>query len=79
LVSGLREAETLSITVYRIGWVTFSGNSTAVTLSNNEIVDQIKLEKFGDGWLYNTLVPEDELAEIDLLHPVPFEELNFPT
>jgi hypothetical protein len=79
LVSGLREAETLSITVYRIGWVTFSGNSTAVTLADNEVVDQIQLEKFGDGWLYNTLVPEDELAEIDLLHPVSFEELNFPT
>jgi hypothetical protein len=80
LVSGLRAAETLSITVYRIGWVTFSGNSTTVTLTNKDIVDQIQLEKYGEeSWLYNTLVPEDELAEIDLLHPVSFEELNFPT
>jgi len=70
VVSALREAETLSITIYRIGWVTFTGNSTVVTLANNEIVDQIQLEKFGDGWLYNNLVPEDELSTIDLLDPI---------
>jgi hypothetical protein len=56
--------------------VTFSGNSTVVTLTNNELVDQIQLEKYGEeGWLYNNLVPEDELATIDLMRPVPFEEL----
>jgi hypothetical protein len=70
VVSALREAETLSITIYRIGWVTFTGNSTVVTLANNELVDQIQLEKFGDGWLYNNLVPEDELSTIDLLDPI---------
>ena len=77
-VSALREAETLSITVYRLGWATFTGNSTIFTSANKELVDQIQLEKFGDGWLYNTLVPEEELAEIDLLHPVSFEELLTP-
>jgi hypothetical protein len=78
LVDTIREAETLFITVHRIGWVTFTGNSTIVTLANNEIVDQIQLEKFGDGFLYNNLVPEDELATIDLLRQVPFEELLTP-
>jgi hypothetical protein len=75
VVSAIREAETLYITIRRIGWVTFTGNSTEVTLANNEIVDQIQLEKFGDGFLYNTLVPEDELSTIDLLHPVSFKDL----
>jgi len=71
VVSALREAETVFITVYRIGWVTFTDNSTIVTLANNEIVDQIQLEKFGEeGWLYNDLVPEDELATVDLLDPI---------
>lgn len=71
LVSALREAETLFITVHRIGWVTFSGNSTVVTLANNEIVDQIQLDKYGeDTFLYNNLVPEEELANIDLLRPI---------
>jgi hypothetical protein len=75
-VSALREAETLSVTIYRLGWVTFTGNSTIFTSANNEVVDQIQLEKFGEeGWLYNNLIPEDELADTDLLHPLSFEEM----
>jgi hypothetical protein len=75
LVSAIREADTLYLTIRRIGWVTFTGNSTEVMLANNELVDQIQLEKFGDGFLYNTLVPEEELSTIDLLHPVSFKDL----
>jgi hypothetical protein len=76
VVSALREAETVSISIYRIGWVTFSDNSTVFTLANNELVDQIQLEKFGnEEFLYNNLVPEDELSTINLMRPVPFEEL----
>jgi hypothetical protein len=76
-VSALREAETVTISLYRIGMVTFSGNSTEVTQANKELVTQIQLEKYGEeGWLYNNLVPEDELATVNLLRPVPFEELN---
>jgi hypothetical protein len=77
VVSALREAETVTISLYRIGWVTFSGDSAEVVLANNELVDQIQLEKYGEeGWLYNDLIPDDELATVDLLRPVPFEELN---
>jgi hypothetical protein len=76
-VSALREAETVGITIYRIGWATFSANTTVVTLANKEVVCQIQLEKYGEeGWLYNNLVPEGELATVDLLNPVPYEELN---
>lgn len=78
-VSALREAETVTISLYRIGWVTFSGDSTEVTLANKELVTQIQLEKYGEeGWLYNNFVPEDELATVNLLRPVPFEELLPP-
>jgi len=79
VVPALREAETVTISLYRIGWVTFSGNSTVVTLANKELINEIQLEKYGEeGWLYNNLVPEDELATVDLLRPVPFEELLPP-
>jgi len=71
LVSALREAETLFITVRRIGWITFSANSTVVTLADNEIVAQIQLDKLGEAtFLYNNLVPEEELANIDLMRPI---------
>jgi hypothetical protein len=75
VVSAIRKAKTLYLSIHRMGWVTFAGNSTEVTLANNEVVDQIQLEKFGDGFLYNTLVPEDELATVDLLRPVSFKDL----
>jgi hypothetical protein len=71
LVSALREAETLFITVHRIGWITFSANSTVVTLADNEIVAQIQLDKLGEAtFLYNNLVPEEELANMDLMRPI---------
>lgn len=69
LVSALREAETLSISVRRVGDVTFTANSTLVTLANNELVEQVQLEKFGEGFLYNNIVPEEELSTIDLTRP----------
>lgn len=71
LVSALREAETLFITVRRIGWITFSANSTVVELADNEIVVQIQLDKLSEAtFLYNNLVPEEELANIDLAYPL---------
>lgn len=73
-VTALREAETVYVSIYRVGWVTFSGNSTTVTTANNELIDQIQLEKYGEeGWIYNDLIPEDELAETDLLNPISYE------
>ncbi|WGM89905.1 MAG: hypothetical protein NUK63_01945 [Candidatus Bathyarchaeum tardum] len=75
-VDALREAETVTISIYRVGFVTFSGESTIVTLTNNELVDQIQLEKYGEeGWLYNNLVPDEYLVTVDLMRPVAFEDL----
>jgi hypothetical protein len=72
-VSKIMQAEELFITVYRLGWVTFSANSTLVTLSHDEVVSQIQLQKYGEGWLFNDLIPDDELAKTDLWKPVDFE------
>ncbi len=72
LVSAIREAETLSISISKVGWVTISNNSTAVTLVDNEVVEEIQLQKYGDGFIYNTIVPEEQLATIDLMNPVQF-------
>ena len=75
-VSALREAQTVTITVYRLGWATFTDDSITFTSANNEVVNQIQLEKFGEeGWMYNDLIPENELAETDLLQPLSYEEI----
>jgi len=75
-VDVLRAAETINISIYRIGLVTFSGDSTIVTLTNNELVDQIQLEKYGEaGFLYNDLIPDEDLTTVNLMRPVPYESL----
>jgi hypothetical protein len=68
--TALMEAEILYIDVRRIGLVTFNGNSTVVTLSDDKVIQHLELKKFGDGFLYNTLFPEDELSGIDLTAPL---------
>lgn len=68
--TALKEAEIVYIDVRRVGLVTFDGNSTIVTLSDNEVIQHIQLQKFGEGFLYNTLFPEDQLSQIDLHMPL---------
>lgn len=70
MVAALREAETLFIDVRKTGLVTFNGNSTLVTLSDNEFFQHLELKKYGDGFLYNALFPEDQLSQIDLFNPL---------
>ena len=69
-VTVIREAEVIFIDVRRIGFVTFNGNSTLVTLSGDDVIQHIELKKFGDGFLYNALLPEDQLSQINLLAPL---------
>lgn len=65
----LGEPETLFITVRRQGWVILNDNSTVAHLANPDVILQIQLEKYGDGFLYNNIIPEDELAQINPLTP----------
>lgn len=64
--SSYGEAETMSIKVTLLGWMSFTGNSTnTVVLQEAKVVTEVQLEKFGDAFLYNTLIPEEELSEFD--------------
>lgn len=74
MVAALSEAETFFVDIRKIGLVTFNGNSTLFTLPENEFIQHLELKKYGDGFLYNGLFSEDQLAQIDLLHP--YESLN---
>lgn len=70
IAAKILEANTLTITVRRLGWVTFTSNSTTAILSN-EVVAQVHLEKFGNGLLYNNnFIPADKLSQIDFYDPV---------
>jgi len=64
--SSFEEPETIFASVSLLGWVALRGNSTdTVVLGEPEVVAEVQLEKFGDGFLYNTLIPEEELSEFD--------------
>ena len=64
------EPEAIFISVNRLGWISINGDSReTVVLSEPEVVAEAQLEKFGDGFLYNALIPEDELSGLDPLNP----------
>jgi len=68
--SAFGEPEKMFVSVSLIGWLTITGNFTdTVILEEPEVVAEVQLEKFGDGFLYNNLIPEDELSEFDPLNP----------
>jgi len=51
----LQNAHTVCIDVYRLGYVTFYGNSTVVTLANDEVVQHIVLTKEDDHFIYGNV------------------------
>ncbi|MGD2066032.1 MAG: hypothetical protein PVI43_02540 [Candidatus Bathyarchaeota archaeon] len=69
--SSIGEAETMTIEVSLLGWVSFTGNSTnIVVLQEAQLVTEVQMEKYGDGFMYNNIIPEDELADIDPSNPL---------
>jgi hypothetical protein len=61
----------ITLKVRRIGWLTVKGGST-LTVNNpvsDKVLLQVQLEKFRDGFLYNKLVPENNLTQMDPFHP----------
>ena len=55
--------ETLTITVYRDSWIIRNGNFTEIHKANPEAIQQIQLQKYGNGFLYNTAIPQDGIRQ----------------
>jgi hypothetical protein len=51
----IQNANKVYIDVRRLGYVTFDGNTTIVTLASNEVIQHIELTKNGDQFVYGTL------------------------
>jgi hypothetical protein len=65
----LGKPDTLTLTVRRLGWVILKGNVTEIHQGGPEVVSQIQLQQFGDGFIYNKLFTQEELAGINPLRP----------
>jgi hypothetical protein len=64
------EPTVITVSVSRIGWITLNGSSVSTALdAKSETLAQVQLEKFGDGFIYNTIVPQQKLSLIDLYNP----------
>lgn len=71
LVTALRQAQTIYVDVYRLGWVTLNGNTTIVTHASNTVLQHLQLNRYGnEGFLCNNLFTPDELSQIDLSSPM---------
>lgn len=62
--------EPISLNLVRICWITVNGNSTEVEYFNNETIITVEPAKYQDGFLYNNLLPEENLSSIDLFNPL---------
>jgi hypothetical protein len=61
--------EPVSINVIWLGWVLFDGDLGDPNLARHEIVQTVVLDRYNDGFLYNTLFPFENLSQINLLSP----------
>ncbi len=64
----------ISVNVYRIGYITMTNSSVSVfeDLSTSAALqDMVQLSSYGNGSLYNNLVPADQMLQTDLFHPNP--------
>jgi hypothetical protein len=60
----------ISVSLIRLGWITVDRNGTDINLSSHETVKHVELAKYQAGFLYNTLLPQDQLSQIDLFSPL---------
>lgn len=71
--SSLGIPTTITVEVRRLGYVTMTNSSVAICedeVTLNKPVSYVKLSKYGDGFIYNTIVPTEKLPHIDLFHPI---------
>lgn len=78
-VQAVKEAQTVTVSIYYLGTVIFTENTTEVSTEPSPIVvEQVQLTKYEQGWLYNTLIPENDLSETRLIYPISNIETQIP-
>jgi hypothetical protein len=63
------EPEIITLSIRRLGWISFIGDSITATLASGEEVANVQLVKYEDGFLYNTFFIEEELHDMILVSP----------
>ena len=63
-----QDPNTLFMNVTRIASIVFKEN-TAIVSPTNTLIETLQFEKYDGGFIYNTIVPSDQLAQMDPLKP----------
>jgi hypothetical protein len=71
--------EPVHLSVTRLGWITVDGDSIDSDLSGDEFVQDVQLDEFKGGFLFNVLVPAEQLSNIDLYRPWESLDQNSPS
>lgn len=71
--------EPISVSLIRLGWITTDGSRNYINFSSHETVKHVELAKYQNGFLYNTLLPQDQLSQIDLFSPLKSFNATSPT
>ncbi len=61
--------ETLTLTIYRENWIIRTPNSTEIHTASPEAIQTIQLQRYGNGFIYNTAIPQNEMDMINPLFP----------
>lgn len=62
----------ISVEVYRIGYITMNNGSVTIhedDVKDNKPIANAQLSKYEGGFIYNNIVPTEQLPQIDLFHP----------
>jgi hypothetical protein len=62
---------TISVNIRILGWITLNGDSISVTSNDQKDTNimRIQSQKFNDGFIFNKIVPSDQLSNVNLFNP----------
>jgi hypothetical protein len=71
LINQVQESSTIYLDVLRVGYVTFYGNNTTVTLADNPLIQHLEMTKKGDAFTYGEVPTADMLTPGEVPFPTP--------
>ncbi|HSV48774.1 MAG TPA: hypothetical protein VLH35_00535 [Candidatus Acidoferrales bacterium] len=69
LDTSMGKPETLVLTVRREGWAIYSNNATTIHVAGAEIIEELTLESYGEGFIYNNLFTPEALSQMNPVMP----------
>lgn len=72
-VSVVDASEKIFVRIKELGWAVYTDSIDITILSEPNVLADVQLETYNDGYLYNAAISEGHLTEIDLLDPAPWD------